>query len=313
MIENPKIAVLLATYNGSKYLAEQLDSILNQSYQNFLIVVRDDGSTDNTVAQLRDYADRHDEKIHLLEADDINRGASGSFSCLIEYVLANQQALGLDEAYMMFSDQDDVWFEDKIEKQLAVMLEAERMNPETGPVPVLVHCDLQVVSEQNVSISESFVRYQGLEITRNRFPNLLVSNLVTGCTAFINESLARQSVPVAKQAVMHDWWLALVATAFGRLIYLEMPLVYYRQHENNTIGAREYIKSVPLRRTFWQKVFDPNPNQHLIDIARQARIFRQQFGKQLTIRNNLCLRLTACMSFRVALLQKILFRIARRL
>ena len=312
MSENPKIAVLLATYNGGRYLAKQLDSILNQSYQNFLIVVRDDGSTDSTVALLEDYIDRHDGKVHLLVADNINRGASGSFSCLIEYVLANKQALGLDEAYMMFSDQDDLWFEDKIEKQIIEMLAAERTNSEADPAPVLVHCDLQVVSEQNVLISESFVRYQGLEIARNSFPNLLVSNLVTGCTAFINESLARQAVPVAKQAVMHDWWLALVAAAFGQLIYLDMPLVSYRQHDNNTIGAREYIKPVPLRRTFWRKVFDRNSNEHLSDIARQARTFKQRFGKQLTIRNKFCLRVTACMSFRVALLQKILFRIARR-
>jgi|TARA_B100002003_G_scaffold251477_1_gene295292 glycosyltransferase involved in cell wall biosynthesis len=312
MSVNPRIAILLATYNGSKYLAEQLDSILNQSYENFVIVVRDDGSSDDTVALLNDYAVRQADKFYLLDNDGTNRGASGSFSFLIEYVLENKQVLGLADAYMMFCDQDDIWYEDKVEKQLAVMLDVERDDVEAEACPVLIHSDLQVVSEQKSVIAKSLVRYQGLEIDRNRFPNLVISNLVTGCTVLINETLALKSVPVSKQAIMHDWWLALVASAFGKLIFLDTPLVHYRQHSSNTIGAKEFIKPTPLRRSFWQKLVSRQPNEHLFEVARQAADFRHRFGKHLTVRDNMGLRISSCMSARIGVLQRVFYRIARR-
>ncbi|MDP6650767.1 MAG: glycosyltransferase family 2 protein [Gammaproteobacteria bacterium] len=312
MSVNPRIAILLATYNGSKYLAEQLDSILNQSYENFVIVVRDDGSSDDTVALLKNYAVRQADKFHLLDDDSTNRGASGSFSFLIEYVLQNKQALGLADAYMMFCDQDDIWYEDKIEKQVAVMLDVERDDVGAEACPVLIHSDLQVVSEQKSVIASSLVRYQGLEIDRNRFPNLVISNLVTGCTALINETLALKAVPVSKQAIMHDWWLALVASAFGKLIFLDTPLVHYRQHSSNTIGAKEFIKPTPLHRSFWQKLVSRQPNEHLFEVARQAADFRHRFGKYLSVRDNIGLRISSCMSARIGVLQRVFYRVARR-
>ena len=310
MNPTPKISILLSTYNGAKYLAEQLDSLLQQSYTNIVIVIRDDGSTDTTSEIISLYARKHENKIHQVGSENENKGARDSFSYLIEYVLANKISLELDAAYMMFCDQDDIWFEDKVEQQVAAMLIAEK-EVEGNKTPLLIHSDLQVVSEKNQLIANSLIDYQGLEIERNRFTNMVISNLVTGCTALINEALAVKAVPVSNQAIMHDWWLALVASAFGEVIFLAAPLVHYRQHDSNTIGAKEFVKPTLISQSFWQRVFGRKPNDHLIEVARQANEFRQRFGAQLSTRENLYLRLSAGMSAQVGIIQRAFYRIAR--
>lgn len=309
MSESPQLAILLATYNGSRFLAPQLDSILAQTCQDFVIVVRDDGSTDDTRLILDRYKAAHPQKFHLLEPDSVNRGASGNFSCLLEYVLDHRQALGLERAYMMFCDQDDIWYEHKIEQEMTAMLEAEAG---AADLPVLVHSDLEVVSDTLVQIAPSFIRYQGLETRRNQFSNLVISNLVTGCTALVNEALALKACPVPKQAIMHDWWLALTAAAFGKLVFLDTPLVHYRQHGSNTIGAKQHVKLATSNLTLWQRLFTRKPNAHLHEVARQAQAFQQRFGRQLSWRQRNGLRVSAAMDVRVGILQRLYYRVARR-
>tara|TARA_B000000460_G_scaffold63466_1_gene43188 strand:- start:1 stop:942 length:942 start_codon:yes stop_codon:yes gene_type:complete len=312
MITDPKIAILLSTYNGTKYLEEQLDSILNQTYSNYVIVARDDGSYDDTIQLLNKYAKKFTDKFHLLEQDLLNLGASDSFSYLIEYVLENKQSLGLESAYMMFCDQDDIWSLEKIHKQIDEMLKVEKQQTGTKPIPVLIHSNLRVVSEEKSLIAESFVHYQGLEIERNRFTNLVISNVVTGCTVFINEALARKAVPVSKEAIMHDWWLSLVASAFGKLVFIDAPLVSYRQHDANAIGAKESVQSTLVDRSFWQKTLGCKSNAHLSEVARQAADFRNRFGQELTTHDNIGLQISSCMGAKVGILQRIFYRIARR-
>jgi len=312
MITDPKIAILLSTYNGTKYLEEQLDSILNQTYSNYVIVARDDGSYDDTIQLLNKYAKKFTDKFHLLEQDLLNLGASDSFSYLIEYVLENKQSLGLESAYMMFCDQDDIWSLEKIDKQIDEMIKVEKHQTGTKPIPVLIHSNLRVVSEDKSLIAESFVHYQGLEIERNRFTNLVISNVVTGCTVFINEALARKAVPVSKEAIMHDWWLSLVASAFGKLVFIDAPLVSYRQHDANAIGAKESVQSTLVDRSFWQKTLGCKSNAHLSEVARQAADFRNRFGQELTTHDNIGLRISSCMGAKVGILQRIFYRIARR-
>lgn len=310
MTAQTRIAILLSSYNGEKFLREQLDSLLAQSHANFVIVIRDDGSSDGSYALLEQFAQQHPEHIHLLPEDDDNYGASGGFAFLVNYALENKAALKLEQAYMMFCDQDDTWFPNKVEKQLAAMLEAEASAG--SEVPVLIHSDLEVVSEQNTAIAKSLIRYQGLEIERNRFPNLVISNLVTGCTALINESLARKALPIPADAIMHDWWLALVATAFGRLIFLDTPLVHYRQHGNNTIGAKEFTKVSVTNISLWRRLLLRKPNDHLMEVAVQAAAFRQRYGDELSSRQRWGLRICSGMNVRNGLLQRLMYRLARR-
>ncbi|MDG2422007.1 MAG: glycosyltransferase family 2 protein [Gammaproteobacteria bacterium] len=307
---SPKIAILLSTYNGEKYLSEQLDSVLAQTYQNLIVIVRDDGSSDGTLMILEKYSLLYKGKIHIVPSESKNFGASGSFSFLIEYVLEKKEVLGLTSTYMMFCDQDDIWLPEKVKLQISKMLATER-NSFAGPI--LVHSDLRVVSATNQLIAGSFVQYQGLEIGRNRFTNIIISNLVTGCTALINEQLARKAIPIPKNAIMHDWWLALVAAAFGEVIFLNTPLVSYRQHGRNTIGAKEFsrikIDSIP----FWRRVFKSESNQHLLEVAIQAKEFREIFGSQMKARANICLLISSFMNIDLEILQRAFYRIARML
>lgn len=309
---NPKIAILLSTYNGEKFLADQVNSILWQSYSNFVIVIRDDGSTDSTPDLILGFLEAHPDKFHIVPSCGNNLGPSSSFSFLIEYVLENKSKLHLQDAYIMFCDQDDIWLIDKIQKQKDAILSAEYA-AEGTVLPVLVHSDLQVVSQKNQPIAESLVNYQGLEIERNGFTNLVISNLVTGCTVMINEALARKATPVSKHAIMHDWWLALAASAFGEIVFLARPLVRYRQHESNAIGAKEF--TVPERNpiSLWRKLVGIKSSEHLYEVARQAKDFQKRFGSELGFKQNFGLRISACMKARLGIIQRIFYRIARRL
>ena len=305
-----KIAVLLSTYNGEKFLGEQLDSLLAQSHKNFILVVRDDGSRDRTVSILESYAGDHPERIHLLSCDGVNMGASASFAFLADYVLKSKEFLGLKSIYMMFCDQDDIWYPQKIEKLLSAMLATEADNGST--LPIIVHSDLEVVSEQNMVIAKSLISYQGLEIERNSFPNLVISNLVTGCTVLINEPLAEKALPIPEKAIMHDWWLALVAAAFGKLVYLDIPLVHYRQHGNNAIGAKEFTKVSVASMPLWSRILARKPSEHLIEVSIQAAEFNRRYGSQLSGRERLSLRLCIGMGIKIGIVQRLMYRLARR-
>lgn len=312
--ESPRLAILLSTYNGGRFLQEQLDSLLSQSYSNFVVVIRDDGSTDNTVELLNQYCNEHPSIIHLLSgsgAEAKNLGASGSFSFLIDYVLQHKSDLGLDRAYMFFCDQDDVWYPDKIETEFRSM-QAVESEQQQADYPVLVHSDLRVVSENKDLIAESFTRYQGLETDRNSFSNMVISNLVTGCTALINEAAARKALPVPGNAIMHDWWLALVAAAFGKLVFIDSPLVHYRQHDSNTIGAKEHKKAELARTGFFARVFSSKPNQHLFEVAEQAQVFLERYGAELPEHELRGLLVASRMNSRIGFVQRIYYRRARR-
>ena len=306
---NPKIVLALSTYNGEKFLAQQLDSLLAQSYDNFIILVRDDGSKDKTFSLLQAYAAEYPDRFHLIEQDGVNRGARGGFSFLIEYALEKKADLGLEQAYIMFCDQDDIWNPDKVERQLAAMVEAEQGS--TSSLPILVHSDLQVVSEQNTPIAKSFIKYQGLQIEDKQFKNLTASNLVTGCTALINESLARKAIPISDKAIMHDWWLAMVATAFGQLIFLDLALVRYRQHDGNTIGAKQYVALTSSSTTIFSRLFRQKPSVHLHSVSIQAKAFLGSYGSELGFRKRFSLSLAIILRSNSRIIQRIVYRLLR--
>jgi hypothetical protein len=156
------------------------------------------------------------------------------------------------------------------------------------------------------------INYQGLEIERNNFSNLVISNLVTGCTALINESLAEKALPIPESAIMHDWWLALVAAAFGKLVYLDIPLVRYRQHGSNTIGAKEFTKVSVVSMSLCRRILERKPNEHLIEVSIQAAEFHRRYGSQLSGLKRLSLRLCIGMGIKIGIVQRLMYRLARR-
>jgi glycosyltransferase involved in cell wall biosynthesis len=224
------IDILLATFNGGSYLPEQLDSVLAQTCRGWRLLARDDGSSDGTCKILENYRSRYPEAIMIIPSEGQNLGACGNFSLL----------LGQAEApYIMFCDQDDVWLSDKIEITLAAMQDLERQHG--AETPQLVHTDLAVVDKVLNRLDDSLWRFQCTGQQRlTKLNRLLMQNFATGCTVMINRALRDLALPVPAEALMYDWWLALVATAFGRVAAVARPTVLYRQHGRNDTGAARW-------------------------------------------------------------------------
>jgi len=277
--QHTKIAILLPTYNGEIYLSQQLDSLLSQSYSNFIIVSRDDSSDDKSLEVMQRYAEKFPEHFHVLNSDGVNLGACSSFSFLIQYVLENKAILGLDNAYMMFCDQDDVWKPNKIEESLYAMQNQETLS---AGAPVLVHSDLEVVDSKLHPLADSLFKYQGISSSRKSVWRLLILNTVTGCTAMINESLATLVGPIPNDAIMHDWWIALVASGLGKIVTIDEALVSYRQHDTNTVGALQYEPQKVSARV--KKLMSDSSYKDIsLQLYRQASEFSDIYRDQLGI------------------------------
>ena len=232
-----KIAILMATYNGAEYVGEQLDSILNQSSENWTLYIHDDGSNDDTRNIINQYARRYPEKIVVIEGPSTG-GAKTNFFYLMKEVTAD---------YIMFSDQDDFWLPEKIEKTYAKCLELENGHLDE---PVATFTDLKVVDQKLKVISEKMSSYQTLNMDNTEFNKLMIQNIVTGCTMMINRTCRDISLKCKDydQVIMHDWWCALVASYFGKIGYVDESLILYRQHGDNSVGSKDvhdvnYIKS----------------------------------------------------------------------
>lgn len=224
----PCIDVLLATYNGAKYLEEQIESLLGQTFTDFRIIARDDGSTDNTLAILTRYSEKYGNKFWIISDEQPSGSAQGNFARLTDLS---------DADYTMYCDQDDYWHPGKIEMTYAAMRKAEESNRE---VPVLVHCDLQVVDSDRNVMSRSFWAYQGLNPHMAETNHLVVQSNITGCTVMINRVLREKAQPFPNTMIMHDWWLGLIAAISGRIVAIDTPLIDYRQHETNDTGAKHF-------------------------------------------------------------------------
>ena len=178
-------------------------------------------------------------------------------------------------------------------------------------IPALVHSDLEVVDREGKRLAASYIAYQGLQIQRDSLVNQVQSNLVTGCTAVINEELAIKVLPIPAPAIMHDWWMAIAAVAYGRRLFIDRPLVRYRQHDANAIGAQPFVAVAPSAKSFWGKLRAYQTNPHLFAVAEQSRAVLRHHGGALSLRQRLGLQLLGCVNVRSGLLQILLFRLAR--
>jgi len=263
-----RVDILLATHNGAEFLGAQLDSILCQTLENWRLLVRDDCSADATPSILAGYQARFPDKITILSGEDRKLGAAGNFSLLLT---------AADADYIMLCDQDDVWAPGKIEKSMAVMEGLERLH---GPaLPLLVHTDLAVTDCGLTPIAGSLWKFQHSDpvngVALNR---LLTQNVVTGCTVMINRALRDLALPIPAGAVMHDWWLALVSSAFGAMGNIPEPTVLYRQHGANDIGATGFDLSDIVRRfARWHEI-----NEVVRRLYRQAAVFLDRYQGRLT-------------------------------
>lgn len=245
-----KIALLLATYNGEKYLSQQLESLLNQTYKDFVIYISDDCSKDNTIKILNEYLAKNPGKIILLQNQEPFGNARDNFLNLIKNV---------DADCYLFCDQDDFWLPNKVEKLITIYNEHK-----SDILPILVHSDLRVVDEKLQELESSLFKSMDLMKTTN-WKNLIVQNNVTGCTMLINRVLAdyyknNYSIINNENILMHDYFFAEIAALCGETYFIDDSLILYRQHGNNSVGAKN-VKSFSY---FRMKLSQIRNNKNLV-------------------------------------------------
>ncbi len=265
-----KVAILLATYNGEKFLREQLDSLFAQREKNWDLIISDDCSKDTTQSILNEYAQRYPSQVVLKKNETAFGSAKDNFLQLIKY------AEGYD--YLMFCDQDDVWKPDKVKKTLDAM---HKLEQDDTNVPCLVHTDLTVVRADLSVLYKSFIQSSMLKPSRCELKQLVIQNNVTGCTMMINAALREKVIlPADEKCIrMHDAWCAMWASAIGRIGYVEEQTILYRQHGMNVVGAKDvgsmnYILHYLCKRR--------QNRQALVDAEKQAGAFLNVAGNMLS-------------------------------
>ena len=234
----PRLSIVICTFNGASYLQQQLDSLLAQSLLPDELVISDDGSTDATRELLRRFRDRAESagiKVRLNE-NPRNLGYVENFSTGL------RQASG---ELVFLCDQDDVWHADKLARMAAAF--------ENAPSLLLLHSDARLVDAQGASLHCSM--FEALQLTAQEkqaihagaaFEVVLRRSFVTGATTALRRELIDLALPVGSGWI-HDEWLAAVASAAGRLDFIDAALVDYRQHGANQIGARKRTLAMKWR------------------------------------------------------------------
>lgn len=267
---NPVPEILMATYNGEKFVREQIDSILAQSDMRWHLTISDDGSTDTTPAILDEYVQKYPDKIA--------RHVSGRrFGNARDHFFHLMRACKAD--YLFFCDQDDVWYPDKIKKTIEAMLCAEKQH--SASMPLLVFTDQTPTDGELHPLAPSLMRYQQQYFDVIDYRALLMQNIVTGGAMAINRALADLAGQCRDetQAIMHDWWLAVVAARFGKVIYIDEVLSDYRQHGTNSVGAKD-VKSVRYVMRMLSAIGDLQ--KKIAHKKRQALIFQNTYKARLS-------------------------------
>jgi glycosyltransferase involved in cell wall biosynthesis len=280
-MQKPLIDILLPTYNGAKYIRVLLDSLLAQTHGNWHLFVRDDNSKDNTLEIVKEYLQKHPNKITLLDNGGKNIGINSGFSTL----------LGISTApYACFCDQDDKWMEDKLEVSLKAMQQLEQ---QISDKPCLVFSDLCMVDENLNVIAPSKLRKEKLKSNYNTLPKLLVQNMINGCVMMMNRKLVQVAQPVHQDALWFDHWVALMAAATGKVAYIDRTTIYYRIHEFNASIGENRINKTDDEDKWSKRISNKNFKAYFKCLENQAIAARermQQHGyndaEALTILND---------------------------
>jgi glycosyltransferase involved in cell wall biosynthesis len=261
-------------HNGARYLRAFLDSVQAQTHADWQLWMVDDASADDSRLLLA-VAAREDDRIHVLPSPPQRLGAAGAFAWLWARVPSEAQ-------WMAFADQDDVWRADK----LARSLQALRAAVTNAEMPGLVHTDLEVVDAELVTLAPSYWRQAGIVPTPPTFRRLVAQNVATGCTMLLNRALYERVGEIPAGVTMHDAWVACVAALTGTVVALPEPTVRYRQHGNNTLGARAAVTRVPFGAAAGRALralTGPNRVREQIQAsARQAALLQERCAAHLS-------------------------------
>ena len=262
------ISVLLAAYNGEKYITGLIESLLSQTFQEFKLYVRDDKSTDGTYSIAAKYAADNSGRIFAQQNEENSGGAKNNFIQMItEY----------KDDYIMLCDQDDIWLPDKIEKSLSRIKELEKEHG--ADTPLFVYTDLKVVNDDLDVISSSYEKMANKDFGKNSLCTAVAMNNAAGCTIMYNRALGELIQAVPDFLVMHDWWLYLTAAVFGRIGVVGEPLALHRQHGDNSSGAKKVLSP---RYIFYVLTHLKTMAGMINDTYKQAGSFFELFGDKLT-------------------------------
>lgn len=258
------VDILLATYNGEKYLKCQLDSLLNQTHTNIRILINDDASTDRTVEILKEY-EKKDSRIQV-QYNKENIGSAQNFENLLSKV---------ETKYFMLCDQDDYWLPDKVEKSLNYIIE---QNAD------LVFTDIEAVDEELKTITQSVARTKGYIKNINKYNDyklvFLRNNGVTGCTIITKKELIKKYIPIPKKEPMvHDWWMALIIGQNGKISFLDEITIKYRQHTDNQVGIQGMKNKIDSSEEFRKKYINLKISQFKIYIENQDMFENKEIPK----------------------------------
>jgi glycosyltransferase involved in cell wall biosynthesis len=255
-----KTQILLATYNGGAYLEAQLKSILDQTYTDWEILARDDGSTDSTPEILENFKEEHPERIKIIEDGDSNLGACGNFARLMEQSTAET---------ICFADQDDIWHPDKMEKSIKRLKEIQ--NEHGKETPVLVHHDYGVIDSEGNRTSESFEARNNTGKDNSSLNHVLVQAIVYGFAMTANRALIEKSLPLPDYVAMHDTHLTFVAETFGKVAYMPEQLADYRIHGKNVIGGTNKFYNMSGKDFSLKNVFNGHSYRCVRSLFNAAR------------------------------------------
>lgn len=227
------IYIIMCTYNGEKYIEEQLESIAQNTVKDWKLFIQDDCSTDTTVEKIKEFQNRYPQQV-CVSINEKAQGAIRNFLSLAYWVGCQMN----ENDYLMFCDQDDVWNSKKIELTLQRM--QKLVSNYGNEIPLLVCSDVEVVDESLNVIAKSFRKSNHYKITNMDFSHLIMENKVQGCTMMINKVIASKLEQLPKCACMHDGWVGLIAASMGKIAYIDQPTMKYRQHSRNVMGSIDF-------------------------------------------------------------------------
>ena len=242
-----EVDILLSTYNSERFLDDLFFSLEQQTFSDWRLIIRDDGSTDGTIGRIFRFEEKNQDRVLIVNNSGLNLGVKKSFVELLNHSSSK---------YIMFCDHDDYWLVHKIAVSLKRIKEVEKLNPGK---PALVCSDLIVTDKDLQIIHSSFWKRSRIDPSNvKNIYRLAINNAVVGCTVMMNKAAKSIALPIPEQAVMHDWWIALKVAQNGVIGLIDEPTILYRQHQDNVIGAKSIENYARLRMSHWKSTIQNN-------------------------------------------------------
>ena len=280
-----KIVIMMATYNGEKFIKDQIESIISQTVSDWVLYINDDGSQDNTISIVEEYCEKYPEKIVLMKNETDMHGAASNFFELMQKVPKAE--------WYALCDQDDIWYEDRLEKMILAAESSEHQEYKT--LPVIVFGQAEVVDEKLNLICDSLVECIGIDFSKH-VDNLEIGihtffNAIHGCTMIYNSILHEKVLKTLSLELVyemsylrgHDSWLTEVCAWFGKIIYLEQKVIRYRQHSQSVTGEgkriwKSFLEQLVNKRDKFNKV-----RAYRVRMIKKIELFENIFEDELSV------------------------------